>query len=172
MSLVVRVQRAKDYKEAIKVKIPWTPPGVGAPTRSHHSLPTKTKIIIPINANSEARMPAAGPSSSPAKPKQKRATSASPAPSSPFTVAEPFLNGSIDLATTEVGKNVTLLCELETLQPFDGQAQLTLGGLPHGVTAQPVSIKANDKSVKIPLKVPADVKPGKSTRTSSPRSSS
>ena len=159
MSLVVRAQRAKDYKEAIKVKMPWSPPGVGAPPEV--TIPAdKNEITIPINANSEAPIR----SWSILVTGEAKTKMGNVRVSSPFVtldVAEPFLNGSIDLATTEVGKDVTLICELENLQPFDGEAQLTLGSLPHGVTAQPVSIKASDKSVKIPLKVPADVKPGK-----------
>ncbi|MGJ8724835.1 MAG: PPC domain-containing protein [Roseibacillus sp.] len=159
MSLIVRAKRAKDYKEAIKVKLPWRPPGVGAPPEV--TIPAdKNEVTIPINANSEA--PTRNWSllvTGEAKTKMGNVRVSSPFVT--LTVAEPFLNGSIDLATTEVGQDVTLVCELENLQPFDGQAQLTLSGLPHKVTAQPISIKASDKSVKIPLKVPADVKHGK-----------
>ena len=160
MSLIVRAERTKDYREAIKVKIPWTPPGIGAPPEV--TIPAnKNEVTIPINANSEAPIR----SWSILVTGEAKTKLGNVRVSSPFvtlTVAEPYLTGSIDLATTEAGQDVTLICAFETLQPFDGKAQLTLSGLPHNVTAQPVSIDANAKSVKIPLKVPADVKPGKS----------
>ena len=160
MALVVRAKRSKDYKEDIKIKMPWTPPGIGAPPEV--TIPAdKNEVTIPINANSEAPIR----SWSILVTGEAKTKMGNVRVSSPFVtldVAEPYLSGSIDLATTKVGKDVTLTCELETLQTFDGEAQLTLGSLPHGVTAQPVSIKAGDKTVKIPLKVPADVKPGKS----------
>lgn len=160
MNLIVRVKRAKDYKEVIKVKIPWKPPGVGAPPEV--SIPAgKNEVSIPINANSEAPLRSCSIlATGEAKTKMGNVRVSSPFVT--LTVAEPFLNGSIDLATTQAGQDVTLICELETLQPFDGPAQLTLANLPHKVTAQPIFIKASDKVVKIPLQVPADVKPGKS----------
>ena len=159
MSLVVKAKRSQDYKGAIKVKLPWLPPGVGAPPEV--SIPEgKNQVTIPINANSEAPTRSWSLCATGLAPTQEGEVRAS----SPFVsleVAEPFLNGSIDLATTVLGKNITLVCELEHLKPFEGTAELTLQSLPHKVTAKPVTIKASDKEVKIPLIIPKDARPGK-----------
>lgn len=159
MDLVVRAKRAAEFKKAIKVKLPWRPPGVGAPPEV--SIPEgKDEVIIPINANGDAAVR----KWSICVTGESNPGNGNVRVSSPFVtldVAEPFLNGSIDLATTEVGKNVTLVCELESLRPFEGEAELTLHSLPHKVTAPVLRIKASDKSIQIPLTIPADVKPGK-----------
>ncbi|GHC40214.1 PPC domain-containing protein [Roseibacillus persicicus] len=160
MDLVVRAKRAEGFTKAIKVKLPWRPAGVGAPPEV--SIPEgKSEAIIPINANGDAPLR----TSSICVTGESNPGNGNVRVSSPFVtleVAEPYLNGSIDLATSEVGKDVALLCELETLRPFEGEAELTLHSLPHKVTAAPIKIKASDKSIKIPLTIPADVKPGKS----------
>lgn len=159
MNLVVRAKRTKGHTQAIKITLPWRPPGVGAPPEV--TIPEgKSEVSIPINANGEATIR-----------KWNIAVTGEAATgrgnvrvSSPFVsleVAEPYLNGSIDLVTTEAGKNVTLTCALENLRPFQGEAEFTLQGLPHKVTAKPVKFTAKDTEIKIPLTVPPDVKPGK-----------
>lgn len=159
MELRVRAKRAEGYPSPIKITLPWRPPGVGAPPEV--TIPEgKSEISIPINANGEAsirKWPIAVTGEASTDRGKVRV-------SSPFVtleLAEPYLHGSIDLVTTEVGKNITLTCALENLRPFDGEAEFTLQGLPHKVTAKPVKFTAQDTEIKVPLIVPADVKPGK-----------
>ena len=160
MSLVIKAKRKNDFKAPIKIKLPWHPPGVGVVPEV--TIPeNKDEITIPINANPEAPI------------RQWSVCVTGEAEtgrgqvrlSSPFVeleIAEPYLTGSIDLATTKLGNNVTLICELENLKSFSGEAELLLHGLPHQVTAKSVKIKATDKKVKIPLTVPQNARAGKS----------
>ncbi len=159
MNLRIEARRKEGFEKAIKVKLPWLPPGVGAPPEV--TIPEgKHEVTIPINANSGAPLRewsllATG---------EAKTANGEIRVSSSFvslTIAEPFLKGSIDLATTEQGQDVTLVCNLENLQPFDGEAQLSLVSLPHKVTAPTVTISATNESVEIPLTIPKDVRPGK-----------
>lgn len=159
MDLVVRAKRVEGHTQPIKITLPWRPPGVGAPPDV--SIPEgKSEVIIPINANSEAtirkwNIAVTGEAAT------GRGNVMASSPFVSLAVAEPYLSGSIALITTQVGQNVTLTCTLENLRSFEGEAVLTLQGLPHKVTAKPVKFTAKDTELKIPLTVAADVKPGK-----------
>ena len=159
LSLVVTAKRKEGFTAPIKVKVPWRPSGIGVPTEV--TIPKdQNKITLSLNAGSETPLgesPFCITGSAHSGNGEIRVSS----PFVPIKVTAPYLEGSIDLATTPQGKDITLICELEHLKPFQGNAELTLHALPHNVTAQPVRIKAGEKTVKIPLKISADVKPGK-----------
>ncbi len=159
MTLKVKATRKDGFTAPIKVKIPWLPAGIGS--LPEVTIPEgATEALFPINANEQT----------PLRTSQLCVTGEADTGngnvrlSSPFVslqVIEPYLNGSIDLATTTQGQSLTLHCELENLKPFSGEAELTLHGLPHKVTASPIKFTANDQTLQIPLSVPADARPGK-----------
>lgn len=160
MDLIVRAKRQEGFEGPIRVTLPWRPPGMGAPPEVTIEK-GKSEATIPINANNGApvgdyELLVTGGAKTEAG--EVRVSS----PFVPLTVAEPFLNGKIDLATTVQGQDIILVCSLEQLRPFQGKAELTLENLPHQVTAQKVEFSAQDTSVQIPLTIPPEVRPGKS----------
>jgi hypothetical protein len=52
------------------------------------------------------------------------------------TVSAPFLTMQIPMAAGEQGKSSPVLCKVQQLQPFDGEAQVQLTGLPPKVTIE------------------------------------
>jgi len=59
----------------------------------------------------------------------------------------------INMAATEQGKPVDLICDLEQRRPFEGDAKVVLHGIPAKVKAQPreKSINKETKEIAFPL---------------------
>jgi hypothetical protein len=70
-----------------------------------------------------------------------------------LTVAEPNVSLAIRPAETEAGQPVEMICELQTLVPFDGPATLKLAGLPKGTTAPERTVDQTTREVTFPVSV-------------------
>ncbi|MDP0490776.1 MAG: hypothetical protein Q7Q71_06990 [Verrucomicrobiota bacterium JB023] len=160
MDLVIRAKRTGGYQGPIKVKVPWRPAGVGTP--SEVTIPSnQNEAILSINANSTAptrswKMTVTGEG------KTDRGTVRLSPPFIDLSIAEPYLKGAIDLLTGPPGSTLEAICRLDHLQSFDGQAELTLQGLPHGVSAEKVLVAAGQKEVQIKIALTGEARPGKS----------
>jgi hypothetical protein len=85
---------------------------------------------------------------------------------SPFcdiTVVPAYLSGSIALTAVEQGKEVEMVCKLEQVKAFEGEAEAQLLGLQTGVTAEPVKIKSDTKEIVFKVKTEPTAAVGKQT---------
>ena len=163
MGLKFKVHRADGFDEPVTAQLEWRPTGLN----------TATPITVP-GGQSEgtyllgaARNAAAGTyqvtlTAISGGPRQGYADSANRTyvASQPFrlTIAEPHLEARFVRASIERGKTTQLVCKLNHLQPFHGQAQVTLARLPRGVelVEKFKAITAQDKEVTFTLKATAD----------------
>lgn len=161
MPIKVTVTRKEGYTGKVRVKLPWKPPGIGAPNTI--DIPgDQTEGIFELNANGDApvrawRLCAQGYGD------WDRGQVMQATALQKLEVAEPYIGLSIDLAATHPGENVDLLCHIEHHRPFEGSATVTLHGLPHGVTAAEQSFTAGQGDLIVPLQVADDAHVGKHT---------
>ena len=161
MSLRIRALRDPEFKEAIRVTLPWRPPGVGAP--SSVTIPEgKNEVLMGINANSSAsvakwRIFVSGEATCSKGPVLVSSKL------QPIEIADPYVGGKIELAATELGQDTDLVCSLTVHKEFEGEARIRVNGLPHGVTAEELAITKESKEITFPLTVSKEAKKGKTS---------
>ncbi|MFM9032434.1 MAG: PPC domain-containing protein, partial [Opitutaceae bacterium] len=145
IELAVTAARDAGFEEPITVKLLWSPPGVSA--LPEIVIPKgKTEVAYKLSSTVRAetrRSPLVVVAS--ATVKGGAAWVASPAV--PLEVAPAFLTGRMELAKVEQGKTGRMVCTLEVKTPFEGEAEVRLAGLPEGVSAAPVMIRADSREV-------------------------
>ena len=156
--LGVRVERFGEFKEPLRVRLVWTPPGIGAPN----------EITIPPDSNrGTMRMTASGAASPGKKPVVVIA-----APPGDFDqtwvssqivdleVTPPWIGGSIQMVSVECGQSVDVVCAIQCLRPFEGEATGVLSGLPAGCTASEVKFKHGESNLVFKVQCAADAPKG------------
>ena len=161
MALKIQAKRQPGFEEEIKVTLPWRPPGVSAP--SSVTIPKgKNEVTMGINANGSAtiakwRVFVTGEASCSKGPLIVSSKL------QPIEIADPYVGGKIELAATELGQNTSLICTISVEKDFEGDAQINLNGLPHGVTTKPLTITKDTTEVTFPLTVSQEAKKGKTS---------
>lgn len=156
--LHVSLRRKEGFDAPVNVVLPWKPAGLGSPTSI--TIPKgKNEAFYDINANAEAAL---GQHkicvTAEATTKQGPVMIAS-APVI-LSISEPFLTVSMEMASTIPGENTSLICKINHNQAFEGDAQIILHGLPHGVKAKPNKVNQSAKQVVFELEVAADAPKG------------
>ena len=161
LMLKMRVARSDGFKGKIVTKFLWKPGGISGPANIDIP-PDKTEAEYELNANGDAAIGTW----------QVCITAESDTPTGhhivssqfvPLTIAEPYLNFSLDLAAGIVRQPSALAAKIEHLRDFRGQATAELLSLPHGVTSKPVKFTQYQEEITFPLNIAADAKPGKTT---------
>ncbi|MBK1826270.1 PPC domain-containing protein [Haloferula rosea] len=157
--LKVRVKRKEGFDAPITLRLPWKPPGIGAPDTIKIEA-KKNEAEYELNANGDIqpgdwKLVVQGQAN--AKEGPLFVSSAFV----PLTIAEPYLTASIDLGATEQGQDVAVLCKLETNQKFSGKAKAELIGLPHGTSTQVLEFSHDTKQLTFPVTVAKDAAVGK-----------
>ena len=161
MNLKITAKRHPDFKEAIKITLPWRPPGVSAP--SSVTIPKeKNEAVMGINANGGAavarwRIFVTGEATCSKGPLFVSSSL------QPIEIADPYVGGKIELAATELGQNTDLVCTIAVHKEFEGEAQINLNGLPHGVSTEELTINKESKEITFPLAVSKEAKKGKTS---------
>jgi hypothetical protein len=159
LPLKIRVERQAEFKGKITARFLWNPPGISGPVTI--DIPgDQSEATYELHAAAEAAvgdwqvcvLAEAGTPTGPLL-----VSSAL----TPLRIAEPYVALTLDLAAAEVGKPGAMLGKIETLRPFTGAAQVTLTGLPHGVTCPPQSFTADQPEITFPLQIAADARTGK-----------
>jgi hypothetical protein len=163
MDLKVKAKRKPDFKAPIAVSLLWNPPGIGS--SGSVTIPEgQDEASIPINAADSADLKtwrtvvqgtAEVPNPLPPDPKapppaqrkgqgrngEGRLGSITVASQlAPLTVVEKYVNFEFQAATVEQGKETDLVVKVTRLADFDGEAQVTLLGLPNKVSTEPKTI--------------------------------
>lgn len=161
LMLKMHIERKADFKEKIVTRFLWSPTGISGPA-SMDIAPDQTTAEYEINANGEAAIGTWQVCiTAEANTPQGRRIIASDFVK--LTIAEPYLNFSLDLAAGQVGQPSALLAKIEHLRDFQGKASAELLSLPHGVTSETVQFTKDQPEITFPLTIAADAKPGKTT---------
>lgn len=161
LMLKMRTTRAEGFGGVIVTRFLWSPAGISGPANIDIA-PDKTEAEYELNANADA---AVGTwevcvTAESDTPNGKRTVSSRFVP---LTIAEPYLNFSLDLAAGFVGQPSAIVAKIEHLREFQGQATAELLSLPHGVTSTPVAFTKDQVEITFPLTLSAEAKPGKTT---------
>ena len=128
MNLKVVAQRKEGFKAPISLRMLWNPPGVGSQNEVIMG-EGQTEASYPINANGGAT-PRAWKIVIVALGDGGKGPVWTSSQLVNLTVATPFVSMQIPMAAGEQGKSVGVFCKLQQLQPFEGEAQVQLHGLP------------------------------------------
>ena len=143
----LRVTAARDagFEDPITVKLLWSPPGVSA--LPEVVIPKgKTEVVYKLGSTARAetrRSPIVVVASAIVNGGSAWVSS----PAVPLEVVPAFLSGRMELAKVDQGKTGRMVCALEVRTPFEGEAEARLTGLPEGVSAAPVMIRADTREV-------------------------
>ena len=157
-SLKVTLRRQAGFDAAVKVTLPWKPPGIGSPTQITIAK-GKFDGVFTLNASGDAAL-GKYELCVVAEAKTKRGTVMVSSALVPLEVAEPYVSAVLEMASAVPGENTSMVCKLTHQHAFDGKADVTLHGLPHGVKSPPQQIDAKTKEVIFKLEVAADAKKG------------
>jgi len=157
--LKIRVHRKEGFEAPITLRLPWKPPGIGAPDTIEIAA-KKNEADYELNANEDIQpgqwqLVVQAHSKSPKGPITVSSSFV------PLVIKERFVTASIDLGATEQGKDVTVLCKLEPGEKFNGKAKAELIGLPHGASTGPLEFTHGTKELSFPVKVAKDAAVGK-----------
>lgn len=134
MNLKVVATRKEGFKAPITLRMLWNPPGVGS--ANEVVIPEgQTEALYSVNANGDAAVRAWKIAILAMSDAGKGAVWTS-SQLATLNVSAPFLAMQIPMAAGEQGKPAPVLCKIQQLQPFDGEAQVQLIGLPPKVTIE------------------------------------
>lgn len=169
-TLTAKLTRKGDFKESVRLRVLYTPPGVSA-SGSIQIAADQTQAEIPLTANGNAAMGTfpitvlayARPASSSRGQRGDRGGGISVA--SEFVhleVADSYFNFKFNKSVAEIGKPTVIGVGLTIKRPVEGEAQIELVGLPAGVTAPqgPIKVAPDATTLSFPIEVAADAKPG------------
>ena len=157
--LKVTLRRSPGFDEAVKVTLPWKPPGIGSPTDV--TIPKgESEAFYDINASGDAA-PGSYQICVVAQAETKKGQVVVASSLLNLSISKPLLSMSFEMASTIPGQETTLIGKVEHHQPIQGQAKVIVHGLPHGVTTPVKEINANTGEVHFRLKVTEDAAKGK-----------
>lgn len=167
MDLKVVATRREGFKAPIEVALLWNPPGVGS--SGSIAIPEgQTEATIPLNASDAADLKTwrtvvlgtaeiPNPNAPPADPNRRYrgdgrdGTVTVASQMAKLSIAEKFVNFEFQAAAVEQGKETDLVVKVNALGDFDGEATVTLLGLPNKVTALPRTITKETKELTFHL---------------------
>jgi hypothetical protein len=145
LNLKVVAERKAGFKEPINVRMLFNPPGVGSlPDMTIPADASSVEYTVNANGNAEVR---SWKICVLASAKVKEGTAFVSSQFASLQVAEPFVVGKFDKATTVRGEPAKVVCKLEQKSAFDGKVTVKLLGLPPGATAADKQISKDDKEV-------------------------
>ena len=160
LGLRVRVERQGAFKGPVKLRMMWSPPGVGA-QESITVAEGQSDAVYPLNATGDAALRSwtVALLAEADSDKGKVWTSSGPVP---LEVAPPYLAMRIPMAAGEQGRPVGIPCKVDQLVPFEGEATVLMAGLPPKVTLEknPLVITRDSKEVVFQAVVAADAPVG------------
>jgi hypothetical protein len=150
MNLKIIAKRKPGFTQAITVFPLFNPPGVGS----------ASAVTIPANAN-ETYLPMNAASNAQVRKWKTAVIAVADIGKGPMwvssqlatiEVAGPFVALNMERVAVEQGKETSLFCKVQHLQPFDGTAKVKLIGLPPNATTTDVDITKETKEIAFKLK--------------------
>ncbi|MFT4589458.1 MAG: hypothetical protein ACI9VS_001696 [Candidatus Binatia bacterium] len=160
MTLKVTAERKEGFKAPIKLRMLWNPPGVGSQNEvTLGEGQTEASYTLNANGNAALRVWKIAILANSDAGKGLIWTSSQ---LMDLTVDKPYIGLQIPLAASEQGKPAGVLCNIQQLQPFDGEATVQLHGIPPKVTISqnPLKITSTNSAVVFNASVAADAPVG------------
>jgi hypothetical protein len=140
MKLKVVAKRKEGFDQPIRVEFPFRPPGISA--ASNVTIEKgKNEVEYPINANATAPLEtwpvlcfAQSDANGPLWVSTQYVN---------LTIGEPLVRVALERAAIEQGQTARIVAKLTVDTPFEGEAELTLIGLPEDLRPEPLKFKAD-----------------------------
>ena len=160
-TLIVKATRKGDFKEAIRLRVLYAPPGLSA-SASIQIAADQTQAEIPVTANGNS---AVGVYPITVLGRARVAKGGERQIASEFInleVADSFFEFKFTKSVAEIGKPTSIGVALNVKRPPEGEALIELVGLPAGVKATegPIALQGDAKSLVFPIEVAADARAG------------
>ncbi len=157
MNLKVVAKRKEGFKAPINISFPWLPPGVGA--SGNVTIPEgKDEIVMPMNANgAEARawkLVVHGDSTVPTGPIRVSSQLFN------LRIDQPYVAFAYNNTACDQGKETDLAVKITKAKDFEGEATVTLIGLPNKATSDPKTISKDTQDLLFHIKTAADTPTG------------
>lgn len=158
--LKVIAHRSEGFDAEIPVKFLYVPPGVST-NNSRKIEKGQNEITIPITANGNAQL-GAWPMIVTAYANVGNGSIKQSSMPVELTVEDRFFDFKFNKASSEQGSKAQILVGVEVFRPFEGTADVTLVGIPGGVTvAEPTqTITPETTEVVFEAEIAADARPG------------
>jgi hypothetical protein len=157
--LKIRATRQQGFSNKITLRFLWSPPGISGPVTLE--IPgEKSEVDYEIHAAADAAVGdweicVLAMADTPTGPVLTSTALV------PLKIAEPYISITLGLAATEPGNAVTVIGKVEHLRPFQGEARVSLSGLPAGLSCGPIILSAGQTEISFPVHVPPDARTGK-----------
>ena len=157
-SLRVRAIRDEGFDNEIRLTMPFLPPGIS--TSSGEVIPQgETEATFKLTAHPmitprDWRIYVMGVSG------EKKDWMWASTQIVPLNVRKGFAKVNVADATGLAGDQSLALATISSTEPFEGNARITLEGLPEGVTAEVAEFEYGDSKASIPIQIEASVSPG------------
>jgi len=153
MMLKVAATKKEGWDEEIRVQFPFRSPGVGANSEIVIAK-GQTEGLYQINADGNAAlgkwpMYALGSAN-------VNGTSWASTQMASLEVADPYVGMTVQRSSVEQGKETDVVVDVQILKELKAPAVVTLLGLPHKVTAEPLQVTAETKELVFKVKTAAD----------------
>jgi len=157
MNLKVVAKRKEGFKAPISITFPWLPPGVGA--SGSVAIPEgKDEVIVPMNAGgAEARtwkLVVHGDSTIPSGPVRVSSQLFN------LKIDQPYVAFAYNNTACDQGKETDLAVKITKAKDFDGEATVTLIGLPNKATSEPLKIGKDTQELLLHIKTASDTPAG------------
>jgi len=153
MLLKVVATKKEGWDQAITLRFPFRPPGIGA--KSSIAIPKgQTEVGYPISANGNAAIgdwPVYAIGSSNVNGGAWSATQMAN-----LAVAEPYIGVSLQKSSVEQAQQTEVVADVQIVKELSSPAKVELLGLPHHVTTTPLEITADTKELVFPITTEAD----------------
>ncbi|MEZ6035637.1 MAG: PPC domain-containing protein [Planctomycetaceae bacterium] len=153
MMLKVVATKKEGWDEEIHVQFPFRSPGIGANSEIVIAK-GQTEGLYQINADAKAAI-GKWPMYAIGWANINGASWASTQMAS-LEVAEPYVGMVVQRSSVEQGKETDMVVEVQVLKELKAPAVVTLLGLPHKVTAEPMQVTAETKELVFKVKTEAD----------------
>lgn len=154
MKLKVRAHRDKGYEKKIVVRMLWRPPGISCPSTMTFS-EKATEVEYELNANSSAEI-AEWNICVLAESDGGQGMVMTSSPFIKLRVEEPFMSMKMSMASLKQGDSGEIICSLENLRDFPGQADVQVFGLPAKTTSQILKVDKGTKELRFPITAAED----------------
>lgn len=158
MALKVVATREGEFKAPIKIELMLNPNGVNS-SREISIAEGQTEAVITLNAAGNAQV----------KEHKIAVRGEAAVGNGPITVcsafatlriSEAYMKFTYESAAVELGAETELVVKVENVKPFEGNATVTLFGLPNKVTTTPAEFNKETKELIFKVKAEADANPG------------
>lgn len=161
LDLKVIAKRKEGFKAPIRVLMIWRPPGVNS--QGEVEIPAeKNEAVFTLDSKADVT-PGTYQFTVLGESEGGNGTVYAASPFTDITVKTPYLAGSIVLTAVEQGKETDFVCKLEQLQPFEGEAEAQILGVPNGVTVEALKITKDSKEAVFKVKTDPSAPVGKHT---------